>query len=515
MAEIDQTIALKGIDPVQHLGRATETIGNLQQVKQRALKMQGLADYGAALDAGEPPETAVRHLLRVDPEMGIKALESVQKHRDTQKLKDFGENGNLTGLRGASPELGAVAATSEGRKNEVTGEERARTAHSIMNEPDPQRKLKMWQDAGDDWEKRGMIPPHINWKQIRDTPNDLILNNIIKGGMGVAANRETTGAAAAATAAGTAPFKPEVTQPGASVTYPAIAPGGPMEGAPPAPPIGSIAPIVPRSVPTQRILPAAKADEANTDPYYTGAPSFPVAPPVRTGPGVVDPGQHPIAKVAAEKAMKTGDEIQSTAVAAQKTKASLNTMESELEGKKVGTNRLAELRLTVAGFINGVLQEPDGKTASAITGINLPWGEAFNKESTRMGLQYARQTEGAREAVQAIRIALAANPSILNTEAGNLKIIKVMKAAADYDIERSKAAAQYYKKQADTTGTGHLENFDTWFANNHSPSQFISKAVPYQLPPDPSELKDRTTYEFKDGKKGTYNAQTQQFDLVK
>ena len=135
-----------------------------------------------------------------------------------------------------------------------------------------------------------------------------------------------------------------------------------------------------------------------------------------------------------------------------------------------------------------------------------------------MGLTFARQTEGAREAVMAIRIALGANPSLMNTVQGNQKIIDIMDKGADYDIARGNGAQSYMRKQQDTTGVPHLVGFDNYWAAQHPASTFISKAVPYQTPllrsglPNIPELKNGVTYDVR-GKIGVWDATRQKMDF--
>src|SRR6185437_13045048 len=93
-----------------------------------------------------------------------------------------------------------------------------------------------------------------------------------------------------------------------------------------------------------------------------------------------------------------------------------------------------------------------------------------------MGLQFARSTEGAREAVQAIKIALGANPSLSNTKEGNLKIIDLMDQSAQYQVDKLAAADAYERKN------GHYVGFESWWDKSHPVSQYLSQAVPYQIP---------------------------------
>jgi hypothetical protein len=264
-------------------------------------------------------------------------------------------------------------------------------------------------------------------------------------------------------------------------------------------------PGTPSAAPGQNIKAIDK-----TNPYSDQVPEVNVGHDYQGGRGVVNPGVDPIRQQArVEGQKKYSTEIEPEAAAAAKTRAELGTMKAKLD-KGVTSDRLAELKTSIAGFLYGVTK--DQNFVKNTTGLDLANQEVMNKETTRMGLTFARQTEGAREAVAAIRIALGANPSLINSEAGNRQIIGIMDQSAKYEQERSKAAQAWMQKN-----DGHLQGFDTWWSTNHSPASFISKAVPYAVPRDARELQNGVTYEFKyDGKSrtGTWNAETRHMDPV-
>lgn len=541
MAEIDDTITSKVYvpKPGEGIGNLVDMYGKYQEIQQRQIQMNALKDYGAAIDSGVAPEVAARHLLKVNPKLYEETQSAVQRGRDVNKLNQFGKEGNLNTLRGASPDTYAGTAGGQRVHQEVHNEWLTKNAHEILKEKDPARKQQLWQDAGKEALKRGIITQEQWDGGMSNAPPrtiDSIADGLIRRGTDPTKYRASSGEAQGAAAAAEAPYKVIETDPTKSIQTPATRPGGPAAGAVPIQPGtfadptpmqnapaplqgGGINPAIPQGGPVSapeagRALmggvtaptPPPIGDLSN--PYYNRAPSMRVAPSSPSGPGIIDPGQHPSARLANEKALDIMEkDISPTVNASAKTKASLSTMEAELNSGKVSTNSLADLRMAIGGFINGVLNEPDAKTASAIIGMKLPDAEVLQKETTRMGLLFARQTEGAREAVQAIRIALAANPSMLNTVDGNKKIIGIMKAASDYELERGKAAQAYYSKQQDTTGTAHLTGFENWFNTEHAPSKFISKAVPYPLEPSVKQgpLEDGVTYEWpkKDPKTGT------------
>lgn len=540
MAEIDDTIASKVYvpKPGEGIGNLIDMYGKYQEIQQRQIQMNALKDYGAAIDAGVAPEVASRHLLKVNPKLYEETQSAVQRGRDVNKLNQFGKDGNLNNLRGASPDTYAGTAGGQRTHQEVHNEWLTKNAYEILKEKDPVRKSRLWMDAGKEAVKRGIITQEQWDGGMSNAPPqsiDSIADGLIRRGTDPIKYRQSSGDQAGAEQAAVAPFKVIETDPTKSIQTPLTRPGGPAAGVVPnqpgtfmdpnaAAPLqgGGFTTAPGPQVPTGPVsateasralmggvtAPTPPAAGNSDNPYYAKAPTLQVAPPVPTGQGIIQQGQHPSAVRATEKAQETmNKDINPTVNAAAKTNASLGTMEAELNSGKVSTNRLADMRLMIGGFINGVLNEPDAKTASAIVGMKLPDAEALQKETTRMGLLFARQTEGAREAVQAIRIALAANPSMLNTVDGNKKIISIMKAASNFELERGKAAIGYYSKQNDATGTPHLEGFESWFNDQHSPSKFISKAVPYPLEPSMKQgpLQEGITYEWpkKDPKTGT------------
>lgn len=507
--------------------------GKMLDLANKAIQFRGLQQYRSALDSGASPEQAATILSRTNPELASKVLDAAQGNRTNEAKKSFSTSGNLTDLR-IDPSTYTTATEGASNDFKLGAEHRARTAYAVLHEKDPTRRLQMWQTNGDDWARKGWIDP-TEWSRIRNSPSNTMLEGIIRHSQGVAQSMTSSGETAGAEAGARHPYDAVVNpKPGETrIEYPGGEPGSPTYGQPQMQP-GHFAPtpVAPPPVtvtpstnaprfwqPGEKIMdddisptpgpqaaaaapgaapaPVAAGKSDKPSAYYNEAPVAEIAPPLRAGPGVVAPGTHPAvaeANRAAQKLMT--DEIQPTAVSAAKTKASLGTMRSILEKGQVPTSRLAEVKLAVGAFLNGVFNEPDAKTASKLVGMNLPSAEVLNKETTRMGLLFARQTEGAREAVMAIQIALSANPSLLNTVEGNKKIISIMEKASDYDIERGKAAEAYYKKQLDHNGSGHLQGFDSWYARAHPPAAFMSKALPYQLPKSQSELQPGVTYEW-------------------
>lgn len=404
-----------------------------------------------------------------------------------------------------------------------------RAAQDLMGQPDGQDKTDRWNSYVDDFYNKGYINK-FDRARFYNNPSDTVLHQALAHTMDPAKYREVTGQAAAATSAAQAQNEFRTYDPAHTAGYFPPPGSGPGAG-------GDFTPKAAQAPTKVQPTPGAGAGGATTDeggntlfkdnPYYKEAPVVPVGQKTATGPGVINPGVSPAAEEAQGQGIKQyNEEISPTINAAAHTKAELGSMQSELQSGKVSTSRLAELKQTVAGYVYGVLQGTEGPDkaavdASKMVGLDLPWSEAFQKDSTRMGLLFSKDSIGAREALQSIRIALGANPSLMNTTQGNLKVIDIMNRGADYDIERGKAATAYMAKQQDATGTPHLTGFDNYFVNAHPPAQFVSKAVPYQVPRlrdggiNDTELKPGVTYDLPGGKQGVWDDKRRGFVPVR
>ena len=316
---------------------------------------------------------------------------------------------------------------------------------------------------------------------------------------------------------GVSPKDLGVTAPPAAKAPPAAplpAPGAPPAPSAPQPPAGapSVAvpsPITPAAAPAgaQTAAPAGPVpagtkkpiDEVPTVPLPTG--EMPV------GPGTVSPGRDPIKIKAAEGASDVATEqykeIATSAKAAGQVRSQLGTMRATLNSGGINTNATAPARATLSAYLNAIVGPG---VAQTVTGIDPAKADVFNKDATRMGLTFARQTEGAREAVAAIKIALGANPSLSNTTEGNRKIIDLLDAGVQHDLDAQKYANAYFQKNQ------HYVGAQEWFNQNHPPAEYTSKVIPYDLPRlqtgavDPSKLQPNVTYMGKSGA-GIWNGQ--------
>lgn len=480
------------------------------------------------------PLNTVMGVAKTMSELRLQNLEAQRREIDVGNLQRYNKSLDPNDLKG-SPDLYHTSQVGDTVNKQLTGEQIARRAHQIAAMPTDtpaqiESRTKAWRDSMDEFYKKGGIQ-HEFYIKNRDTPSNLVLNQAMRLGMSVPEMRATTGESPTAAAKGVAPYHPIVNpEPGKSqIQFPGARPGTPpqvgtptgmiggpdMPGAvtaqpqpmapyqppavvPPAAPAPPNQPLTAKPVSTERIPPVSATPPAKPGPvgpqtkaqYEEEVPVVSVAPTIPEGPGILDKGMHPLAAQASTHAQeRLVKDIEPTSAAAMKDIASLNAVDNILKSGKVPTNKLADVKLMVGGWLSTVMPVAD---ASKLVGMDLPDAELLKKELVRRGLTFNRETLGAREAVMALQIGLQANPGMLTTVEGNRKIVGLFKAGAEYDIERGKAAAAYYKKQ----DPPHLVNFDTWFSNTHPPAQFMSKVLPYPMPTDPKDMQHGVTYEI-------------------
>ena len=306
--------------------------------------------------------------------------------------------------------------------------------------------------------------------------------------------------AAAAPSPTQTPAAPQVTPVAPPQTTPQAAPPGvvgsnllakPPAAAAPAPAQTPAAPQVTPVAPPQTTPQASSSD---VKPFNGGDPAKEV-PSVKlptgllpAGPSTIVQGRDPITMKAGEEAVegaqKQYGEVQDAAKAAKNNMADLNTLRTLIQNGQ-NTNALMPAKATLSAYLNATL----GATAAKqITGVDPAQADVFNKDATRMGLTFARQTEGARESLQAIQIAVGANPSLATTKEGNQKIIDLMEAGAKHDLDQQSYENAFYQKN------GHYVGAKEWFDQNHPPAEYTSKVMPYNLPTDPKTLQPNVTY---------------------
>lgn len=305
---------------------------------------------------------------------------------------------------------------------------------------------------------------------------------------------------------------------GIQVPNPAVAgPGGPLDpasiGGQPMQPPGTT-PLSPQTLgysgatpPPSPAGPAAETPSAVPSKYG----DIPIAPALQ-GPAPPGTIKQPMPKHVTEAVNKSNDvaqKIQSMGSEAELNKDSLARMETRLQ-TDVKTDALMPAKMKVAALVYALTK--DLNVVKSMTGVNLPSAESLAKDMSRMGLTFARQTEGAREAVQAINIALGANPQMMNTTEGNLKIVKILEKVADWQSDRSKAFSEYGKAQATTGKNGlHYVGAEQWWNDNHPLTSYTSKVVPLSPPATAHQsadgLQKNTIYQTDKGK-GMWSGKT-------
>ena len=253
-------------------------------------------------------------------------------------------------------------------------------------------------------------------------------------------------------------------------------------------------PAAPQVTPVAPPQTTPQASSSDVKPFNGGDPAKEV-PSVKlptgllpAGPSTIVQGRDPITMKAGEEAVegaqKQYGEVQDAAKAAKNNMADLNTLRTLIQNGQ-NTNALMPAKATLSAYLNATL----GATAAKqITGVDPAQADVFNKDATRMGLTFARQTEGARESLQAIQIAVGANPSLATTKEGNQKIIDLMEAGAKHDLDQQSYENAFYQKN------GHYVGAKEWFDQNHPPAEYTSKVMPYNLPTDPKTLQPNVTY---------------------
>ena len=266
-------------------------------------------------------------------------------------------------------------------------------------------------------------------------------------------------------------------------------------------------PAAPQVAPVAPPQTTPQASSSDVKPFNGGDPAKEV-PSVKlptgllpAGPSTIVQGRDPITMKAGEEAVegsqKQYGEVQDAAKAAKNNMADLNTLRTLIQNGQ-NTNALMPAKATLSAYLNATL----GATAAKqITGVDPAQADVFNKDATRMGLTFARQTEGARESLQAIQIAVGANPSLATTKEGNQKIIDLMEAGAKHDLDQQSYENAFYQKN------GHYVGAKEWFDQNHPPAEYMSKVMPYNLPTDPKTLQPNVTYNLPNHGPAKWNGQ--------
>ncbi len=216
--------------------------------------------------------------------------------------------------------------------------------------------------------------------------------------------------------------------------------------------------------------------------------------------GEISPGRDPVAIKAGEDALEQAQhqyaETDERARGAATMHSQLANMRQQVTSGGVTPSALAPAKYFVSSAINAIAGP---QAAQQLTGILPAAGDILTKEATQLGTQYARQTEGARQAVAGINIALKANPQLAQSKDGFLKILDILDAGTKHDLVAQEYGNAWFQKNQ------HYLGFQPWINQNHPPEEFISKTVPLDVPRlqggpvDETKLQPNVTYQSPKG----------------
>jgi hypothetical protein len=495
MADFNPSVALDVKPPDIDISKPLNALANIrmsnarsnlysQQAQLQAMKINYLQQYGQALSNGDENsiQDAIANVGIADPD-AANALQKVHQNMRVAKAGiAFSQNPSDTSVFNPFPDVKQTVvdtlskADANSRANmaarmEVGGA----AAEGYLNNP----SMDTWNAGVDMMAKSGQYSKEET-DALRNQPNSVKAAQMRAAST---AAKDFMAASGETSAAQTRDLTPQ-----ASVYTP--------------PGVRTPSGVVPPAVPAQPTLaptpnqPAAGTQSGQStienDPRYKEIPNVNVDQAGATPqPGIVHQGANPqILEAKTASIEHYNKDIVPTVQASQKQQSELGALRSQFQSGKITPGKTAELRATIAGY----LYEATGhnlELTRQLTGIDPSAADVANKTSTRLGFDMSRE-QGAREAVQVIQFAMSANPNMLNTKEGALKLIGLLDNAAQWNLDRADYAGKYLLKN------GHLIGFDQWHQQNHPLDEQTSKAVPYQVPPGskPTDMKDKATYEF-------------------
>lgn len=470
---IDASIPLQGKMPEFDVAKplsASLNIGlHAQDFRKKEATYNALQEYGKALQSGDEGQiqSSIAKVGAVDPEQGKTLLGLRQGVRQAGAQDTFGKTGDPADVQHFPDVLKTVTEVKSIKDENVRKQTihkydvGGRHAEGYLKDPTPEA----WESMLDSMVKSGAYS-HSDVAPFRGKPNSIQAARMRAAGMSAREGMEVSGEAAGNRPMGTAPTETVVI---------------PNQARPDSATIFGKTPI-------SQTPPQSAPETRKGDPIYNEVPKIDLSGG-KSGPGVIRQGQDPSVMKAKEMALVNYEkEIQPGANVASKTKGELSIINSQLDKEGALTTGItAGIRETAAAIVYEVTRSPE--LAQNMTGINPTSADIFNKSSTRLGFDMARE-QGAREAVQVIQYAFRANPNLFMTKEGNKTVTGVLDAVADWKIDRAKYAGKFLEKN------GHLVNFDNWWNDNKPVEQYISKVVPLQFPSNPAELKNGVYYEW-------------------
>lgn len=439
-------------------------------------RLNALQAYGDAYKAGDPD--AAKQLAQF-PEIQSQALQANRLGQQYSALDNFANQGgkpsDISTLN-AFPEARNVISESLSKMTQQQKEQANFTQDQVARTAWNSKNGQQWDAGLDQLLGQGIITPE-QAQSYRGKFTPALREQVIDHAMNMRDILDTHGIPQGAAAAAMVPsqIKVEQNRPmGVGPNEGVIIPGG----------SGAAATSSPAVTPSPLSMGATTPSATTGGKFASEIPVVPINPNApKTNGTVIAPKS--ISQVGAEQAaVERAKQIDDQAAAAASTRGQLATLQATLD-KGFTTDASAPARAVVSAWTNAVL----GKDAAkSISGIDPTQADVFNKDATRMGLEYARQTEGSRESMQAIRTALAGNPQLAATTEGNKAIIGIMDQTAKWQQDMQQAKDDYYQKN------GHYVGFGSWWNGAHPVSEYISKAMPFPLPTSKDAAKPGTTY---------------------
>lgn len=457
----------------------TGLLGTEAELNRR--RLNALQQYGTRYSAGDPD--AAQELAQF-PEIQKQVQESTRQAQEYKALDTFAGQGGgsqnigtLNAFPGARETIANSLRTMTEQQKDQTNFNQDQVARTAWNAKNSQQ----WDEGINNLIKQGVLNPDIG-NQFIGKFSPQLREQVIDHAMNMRDILETHGIPQGAAAAAIVPSQIKVEQ-----ARPIAV--SPNEGV-----------IIPNSGGSGASSSSSPAPSGVTQPpNASSAPQggkffneIPVAPLSSQGPQksgtVIAPKS--ISQVGAEQAaVERAKQIDEQAAAATTARGQLATLNASLDSGFT-TNASAPARAVASAWANALLGHD---AATAITGIDPVKADVFNKDATRMGLEYARSTEGSRESMMAIRTALGANPQMAATTQGNKAIINIMDQTARWQQDQQQAKDDYFLRNQ------HYVGFGSWWNNAHPVSEYISKALPFPLPVangkvNSESLKPNTTY---------------------
>lgn len=487
--EIDSSKSLNALANYQMAGAHAQLYG--MQARMQELKLSALQQVGQAMANGDEDgvQDAIGRVGLVDPEAG-KTMQGL--HQAVRIAKAGNQQARQGGVDpegyNAFPDVKQTVTSTLAKQDENTRAntvQRLAVGGSAASTYLANKTPTAWNAGVTEMEKSGLYTPQ-EIKDMRAEPADKHESHAMRmqaGAQTAAQYMENSGQSKG--------NQPTLKTPESEIVAPnPTAPGAiPADGR-----------VQPNSDPAE-----AKAHQ-ESDPRFKEVPDVLLDNGPKQ-PGTLVQGQNPTMLEAKKESVdKYNKEIMPQGNAAHAQRAELGTIRSQLQSGKISPGILSKLKETVAQFIYEGSNH-NLKLAHDLTGIDPSVSEVMNKSSTRLGFDMAR-TQGAREAVQVIQFALSANPNMLNTKEGALRLTDLLDKTAEWHEDKQDYAGKYLMKNQ------HLVGLDSWFNRAHPIQTYTSQAVPYQIPASHDKLQDGVTYEDKKGDKWKWSGKDNHFAPV-